>query len=266
MEVLRMHIHYIALDNIHGSDFVIEKSNGLNDLLFLFVKSPSTVIIGDHVYTITNPSVILISSYTPYKYFPTGAEYNDDYLHFAVKDQSSFLNELIYPLNVPIQISKDSCISDLLRSIQNENKPENKYSSQIISLFIQLLMIKVGEQWDLFNHNNTNIPHYNDLLAIRNQIINSPSRIWTVEELAEQAHLSHAYFQVMYKKAFGVTCITDVINTKIAQAKVLLTSTDLPVMLVSQELGYNEVYHFIRQFKKSTGLTPGSFRKKTMQM
>lgn len=260
-----MYIHYIALNNIKGSDFVIERSNGQIDFTFLFIKSPSTIIIHNQIYTITNPSVILISSYTPHKYFPIGTQYNDDYLHFAVKNQSNFLNELLYPLNNPIQISKDSSISDLLRSIQNEYKPENKYSSKIISLLIQLLMIKVGEQWDLFNHKNINIPHFNDLFAIRNQIINSPSKIWTVEELAAKAHLSHSYFQVMYKKAFGVTCITDVINTKIAQAKVLLNSTNLPVKQIAQELGYNEVYHFIRQFKKSTGLTPGSFRKKTMQ-
>ncbi|MHB8127879.1 MAG: helix-turn-helix transcriptional regulator [Mobilitalea sp.] len=260
-----MYIHYIALDNIHESDFVIEKSNGLIDFLFLYIKSPSIIVIRDQIYAITNPSVIFINSHTPHKYFPTGTEYKDDYLHFAVKDQTSFLNELIYPLNTPIQISNDSCISDLLHSIQNENKPDNKYSGKIISLLIQLLMIKVGEQWDLFNQNNTNIPHFNELLSVRNQIINFPSRVWTVEELAEQAHLSHAYFQVMYKKAFGVTCITDVINTKISHAKVLLNSTDLPVKQVAQELGYHEVYHFIRQFKKSTGLTPGSFRRKTIQ-
>jgi len=125
-------------------------------------------------------------------------------------------------------------------------------------------MLKLGEQWDMLQQNNSSLPHYNDLLAVRKQILNSPDRLWKIEELAEQAHLSHAYFQVMYKKAFGVTCITDVINTKITQAKVLLTSTDLPVKQVAQELGYNEVYHFIRQFKKSTGLTPGAFRKKTI--
>lgn len=259
-----MYIHYIALDCIHESNFVQDKPNGLIDFLFLFVKSPSTFIIDDRIFTITSPAVMLMSSYTPHKYFPTSTQYVDDYLHFAPKDRSSFLNELTFPLNVPIKISKDSCINDLLRAILNENNPDNKYSSRITALLIRLLMLKVGEQWDLLQQENTSLPHFIELLAVRNQIIHSPARNWTVEELAEQAHLSQAYFQVMYKKAFGVTCITDVIITKIAQAKVLLTSTNLPVNQVAQELGYNEVYHFIRQFKKSTGLTPGAFRKKTM--
>ena len=259
-----MYIHHIALDCAHESDFIMERSNGIIDYLFLFIKSPSTMIIEDRIYTITNPSAVLISSYTPHKYFPTGTSYIDDYLHFAVIDRNSFLNELTFPLNTPIQVSNNSCISDLLHNIQKENNPDNKYSSRIIELLIKLLMLKLGEQWDMLQQNNSSLPHYNDLLAVRKQILNSPDRLWKIEELAEQAHLSHAYFQVMYKKAFGVTCITDVINTKITQAKVLLTSTDLPVKQVAQELGYNEVYHFIRQFKKSTGLTPGAFRKKTI--
>lgn len=258
-----MYIHYIALNCVQESNFVMERINGVVDFLFLYIKSPSTMIIEDRIYTITSPSAILLSSYTPHKYFPNRTSYIDDYLHFAVKDRNSFLNELIFPLNTPIQISNNSCISDLLKQIQTEDNPENKYSSKITDLLINLLMIKLGEQWDQLNQNNSNIPHYSDLLAVRKQILNSPDRVWKIEELAEQAHLSQAYFQVMYKKAFGITCITDVINTKIAQAKILLTSTDLPVKDVAQELGYNEVFHFIRQFKRSTGLTPGAFRKKT---
>lgn len=260
-----MYIHHIALDCIHTSDFVSERSNGIVDFLFLFVKTPSTFVINEQIFTISKPSAILIDSYIPYKYFPTGMQYIDDYLHFAVVDRKSFLKELTFPLNTPIQISKDSSIGNLLHDILNENNPDNKYSSRILKHLISLLMIKVSEQWDLLQQENTTLPHFNELLSVRNQIINSPERIWKVEELAEQAHLSHAYFQVIYKKAFGVTCITDVINTKIAQAKVLLTSTNLPVKEIAQELGYNEVYHFIRQFKKNTGETPGAFRKKLAQ-
>lgn len=257
-----MHIHHIVLDSIHGSDFVAERPNGIIDYLLLFIKTPCTMVVDDHLHTIGSPSVILISSNTPYKYFPTGPQYIDDHLHFAVSDKSSFMSELIFPLNIPIQVSNDNCIHSILCGIQQENTPDNKYSGLIINHLISLLLIKVGEQWDLMQLRNTSLPHYSDLLGVRNQILDSPEKAWTIEELAEKAHLSHAYFQVMYKKAFGVTCITDVINAKIAQAKVLLASTNFPVKQISQELGYNDVYHFIRQFKKSTGMTPGAFRKK----
>lgn len=259
-----MYIHHIALNCIHGSDFLMDRPTGLPDYVLLILKSASTIVISDHIYTVNKPSTILIDSNTPHKYFPSGSQYIDDYLHFKVQDQKNFLNELIFPFNTPILLSNNNGIDDLLPKIQVELNTDSKYSDRIIDLYIKILMIRIGEQWEMLQQKNTNIPHYYDLLSVRNNIINSPTRVWTIEELAEKAHLSHAYFQVMYKKAFGVTCISDVINTKIAQAKVLLTSTNLPVKEVAQELGYNEVYHFIRQFKKSTGFTPGAFRKKAV--
>lgn len=259
-----MYVHHVALNCSHDSDFIMERPTGLPDYVLLILKSPSTIVIADQVHTIHTPSAILINCNTPHRYFPISSQYIDDYLHFAVRERSNFLEELIFPFHTPILLSKDSCIDELLQDIQKEHLSEHKYSDRIIELLIRILMIRIGEQWDLMQQKNTNLPHYLDLLSVRNEILNSPNRVWTVEELAEKVHLSQAYFQVMYKKAFGVTCITDVINTKISQAKVLLTSTDLPVKTVAQELGYNEVYHFIRQFKKSTGLTPGAFRKKTL--
>lgn len=256
-----MYIHYVALDSAHESSFIVDRPNGRIDFLFLFIKTPSTFIIENTTYSISSPSVLLLDSNTPHRYFPNGVEYIDDYLHFAVEDRLIFIKELTFPLNYPIQISNNNYIHEILLMISKEFNLENRNSNYIFTLLIQLLMLKVSDEWALYQHQNTYIPHYNDLLEIRKRILSSPSKSWTIEELAEQAHLSHAYFQVMYKKAFGVTCITDVINTKISQAKTLLTSTELPVNQIALELGYNDVYHFIRQFKKSTGFTPGVFRK-----
>lgn len=257
-----MYLHYVSVDNKHDCDFIQDRPNGIVDFLFLCIKSKSTLIINESNYIINTPSVILFDSYTPHKYFPSGTKYIDDYLHFAVKDPDSFVKELTFPFNIPIPLSNYSTIQTLLTLIIHENQPENKYSTQIISTLIKALMLKVGEQWNIVQHESILSPHYHDLLTIRNQITQHPEKMWTVEDLAEQAHLSHAYFQVLYKKAFGTTCMNDVISAKISQAKTYLTSTDLPIYQIALEVGYNEVPHFIRQFKKSTGLTPGSFRKK----
>lgn len=66
-------------------------------------------------------------------------------------------------------------------------------------------MIKIGDEFVLYQIQSVSIPHYDELIAVRNQILYFPEKNWKIEDLAQQAHLSHAYFQVMYKRAFGIT-------------------------------------------------------------
>ncbi len=259
-----MYIHFVSLDCPQEPNFVQERKHGIIDFLFLRFHSKTTLMLGDKTYTITKPCMFLIDSYTPYKYFSNSTNYTDDYLHFAVDNRQQFLGELTFPLNTPIYYTNDSAISDLLHLIQTEHTEKNRLAAKSLDLLVRCLFVKVSEVWMQSQQLNTSVPHYYDLLQVRNAILAAPEHSWKIEELADLAHLSPSYFQVVYKKAFGITCMTEVINAKLEQAKLLLTSTELPVSAVATEVGYNEVYHFIRQFKKSTGMTPGAFRKKVV--
>ena len=256
-----MYIHYIAINSEHPGNYFVNKTNGLIDYVFLHIKSPCTFIIDNKTYNITPPCVVLINRNTPHKYFPTGMTYCDDYLHFSPDMNSGLVEKLTFPLNFPFMISKNSSIGSILEMIATENKPEKKYSDSITTLLIELLFIKVTEEWELHQSNEQGNPHYKNLLAVHSYIRFHPERSFTIEQLSAMAHLSPAYFQVLYKRTFGITCINDVIECKLSQAKILLSSTNHSVQDIAAMLGYNEVYHFIRQFKKNTGLTPLSFRK-----
>jgi len=256
-----MYIHFMSINSVQKPGFVEEKKHGQIDFVFVRFHSSTTLILGGKTYSIVEPCMFLIDSDTPYKYFANGDDYVDDYLHFAVENRSSFLSELTFPLNTPIYYQNDIAITDLLRFIYTEHSGENRLAARSIDLLIRCLLVKVTEEWSKSQQRNTNVPHYYELLSVRNTILASPEKPWTIDELASLAHLSPAYFQVCYKRAFGITCMNEVINAKVEQAKLLLTSTELTVNQIATETGYNEVYHFIRQFKKSTGMTPGAFRK-----
>ena len=48
---------------------------------------------------------------------------------------------------------------------------------------------------------------------------------------------------------------------RMKRAKNLLKETTLPVEIISGNVGYENVEHFIRLFKKSCGKTPAQFRR-----
>ena len=256
-----MYIHYLAVNSRQPKDFVMERNNGLINYLFLYIKSPATLIIGGNVFTITSPGAFLISPETPFKYFPTSSDYVDNYLHFVPANEKDFLDELTFPLNHPLPISNDSAIMFILHQIDLDLQKQSHRLSLANNLQIRLLMYRVGEQQAAYLADQQT-SHYDELVKVRELILQHPEQSFSTHELASIAHLSNAYFQVLYRKAFGVTCINDVIQSKIAQAKTYLSSTDLSVAEIAQELSYAETSHFIRQFKKNTGITPGAFRKR----
>ena len=81
--------------------------------------------------------------------------------------------------------------------------------------------------------------------------------------MANSIHISEGYLQSIYKHFFNTTCIADVINSRIQTASELLISTNKSIEEIAETCGYQNTEHFIRQFKKSIGITPAKYRKIT---
>ncbi len=83
-----------------------------------------------------------------------------------------------------------------------------------------------------------------------------------LEQLAKICFLNPEYLSKLFKKETG-TSLVDYINfIRIQRAKDLLTITDEDIINISLWVGYNSTSYFCRIFKRSTGLSPSSFREK----
>ncbi len=129
--------------------------------------------------------------------------------------------------------------------------------------YMQIFFIKIAETYQT---TSVTVPtsRHNQLDLLRSKIYNCPYEKWTIEGLAHEITLSPYYFQKLYKKRFGITCLHDIINARIEYAKCNLVKTDLSVKCISELCGYANDVHFMRQFKENTGLTPSEYRKKYM--
>lgn len=65
-----------------------------------------------------------------------------------------------------------------------------------------------------------------------------------------------------YSSAYGISPLQDYNRTRIERAKKLLLTTDLQVQEISSSIGFENVSHFVTLFKRSAGMTPGSYRRK----
>jgi len=125
---------------------------------------------------------------------------------------------------------------------------------------MQLLSYKIKDL-SLSGSFRTPLPFYNQLVQLRSNLYNAPRSNWSIDEIARQMGLSTSYLQHTYKKLFGVSITSDVIASRIALSKKLLSGTDFTMQKIALLCGYEYDVYFMRQFKKETNLTPTQYRR-----
>lgn len=81
------------------------------------------------------------------------------------------------------------------------------------------------------------------------------------KELAEACSLSLSYLRTKFLKQTGTTIIEYRETLRTAAAKEMLESGYFNVSQIALELGYCDVYHFSKSFKKQTGMSPTEYMK-----
>ena len=81
------------------------------------------------------------------------------------------------------------------------------------------------------------------------------------DEIATELGMAEVTFRRRVRAATGAPPHEYVIQSRIAEARRLLGETDLPIKSIAQQLGYNDVYFFSRQFKRFAGVPPALFRR-----
>ncbi|MBQ7148599.1 MAG: AraC family transcriptional regulator [Pseudobutyrivibrio sp.] len=82
----------------------------------------------------------------------------------------------------------------------------------------------------------------------------------TVGEMAKHAGFSESHFMRFFKETFGVSFITYLNDYRLSMAARLLLSTEDNILDISQQVGFENLSHFNRQFKNKYNKTPKEYR------
>lgn len=86
----------------------------------------------------------------------------------------------------------------------------------------------------------------------------------SIETLAKSAGMSKGYFFRLFKQTFHISPGLYQQHLRMEAAKTLLRCSHLQGKEIAARCGYENPFFFCRVFKKHTGLTPQTFRKKTI--
>jgi transcriptional regulator GlxA family with amidase domain len=87
-----------------------------------------------------------------------------------------------------------------------------------------------------------------------------PERRWTVELLARESLVSRSLLDARYREVLGRSPIRYLAQWRMHVAQDLLSTTDLGVLAVAHQVGYDAEEAFSRAFKRSRGSSPSAWR------
>jgi AraC-like DNA-binding protein len=82
-----------------------------------------------------------------------------------------------------------------------------------------------------------------------------------LKEVAEVAHMAPASVCRFFKQSTGMTIFEYLNKIKIDYSCQLLLNTDMNILDISFDCGFNNLSHFNKQFRKFIGTTPTGLRK-----
>lgn len=82
-----------------------------------------------------------------------------------------------------------------------------------------------------------------------------------LENISQMIGFSASYFSTLFKKETGYNFLEYVTLIRIKMAKEQLSESSKSVIEIANDVGYHDIKHFTKQFKKITGLNPSQYRK-----
>jgi AraC-like DNA-binding protein len=102
---------------------------------------------------------------------------------------------------------------------------------------------------------------YPEFRSALEQMAAEPKRSWRAGELAKLCGLSERHFFRRFKEATGFSPINWLRRERISFAQAKLLQRGSSIKQIAEQVGYNDVFFFSRDFKRHTGYCPSEYRR-----
>ncbi|GMK37611.1 hypothetical protein PCCS19_06650 [Paenibacillus sp. CCS19] len=249
-------IYYVGYGSDHSGDFIYDIPEGHDFWLLITTQTPAVFWVEGEQREYPANQAVLYPPHQKIYYRACTDTYVNDWIRFDSSE--SYVTETTLPLGVPIPLTDPEYCHELFHLLAAENYFNYDYRELSIDYLLRVLFNKLHEAYQ----SKERTPHYQVLLDLRKSIYHNPGAEWTVATMAEHVHLSAGYLQALYKSTFGISCMDDVIQSRIRLAKEKLIYGPLRIADIAAQCGYKNVEHFTRQFRQIAGCTPRDFRKR----
>ena len=251
-----MKTNHLRTDMVLSESFVWDLPEGrCPTWLFVIFKCPAIAEVDGKKIDLEIGDGMLFAPKEAQKYYARQGKFAHDFVHIRFESEAQEKEFADIPHRERIRLLHPEAMSEILNIICEEKMSASEDPQLVHSLLHSFLLMV------LKSTREHNLPRYYDvLIRLRSEIFRSPERDWTIDAMAKLTNLSKSHLQMLFKKQFGITCTDAVISARLEMAKSLLIETQIAISEVGTLCGYNNVEHFIRQFRSRLAVTPMQYR------
>ena len=149
-----------------------------------------------------------------------------------------------------------SLFDRMAESIKNENPYNSQIAKSCVNLIISLIL--GNEEMGIKLDRNISVIR-NAMNYIRNNYANNP----TLGEVAKHVNISKNYFSVLFKENAGISFKQFLNDVKLNNAAKKLKYSDMPIVEICHECGYDSLSTFYRKFKEKFSVSPQIYRSRS---
>lgn len=141
------------------------------------------------------------------------------------------------------------------------------FKAHLMQMLLLIMREIVSE--DVYEQSQCSFESYNKNYAVK-QIINYLNENYnqkiSLEQIAHNMYLSPVYISKIFKEETGESPINYLIKIRLEKASdILLKSDNRSIKSIANQVGYEDVYHFSKLFKKYYGISPLYYRKRELE-
>ena len=179
----------------------------------------------------------------------------NDWMHVGGEDLCALFEKFPLPPLTPIKLG-EAHLSTAIKRIHRERSYQREGYREKCDLILTELIIDLYREYkSIVGEKSISL-----LEQVRGKVMHHYEKDWTLEKMAKLAGYSPSRFSAVYKEFFGISPIGDLIETRIKNAKLLLTYSNMHICEIADAVGFSSHYYFSRYFKRICGKSPSEYR------
>jgi len=234
----------------------LERPEGSGDYVLLHFLTPVELWFDGRRQDVSAGTLIVFSPHMGHGFYSHGPLLHD-WMHLT-GDVAAALERVGLKTDTLYHMAQSLQITERIARLEAEFFAQNTYWERCMETLLEELLIIIARQAAGAVSQPVLQATADHLRELRAEMIQHPEWPWTNEMMARRVNISVSRLYPLYRRLFSISPGRDLILMRVEKAKNML-SQGLSVAQVTEQLGYGSTFHFIRQFKHETGVTPGKW-------